>query len=96
VTLGDISCEAEAGSMKHKAAQKIELICGGSSITMTPDKISIKSMAIEVKADMNTKIKSGMNSKIESGMCTTIKSGMKTEVSAGILTSVKGGFVKIN
>ena len=64
---GDISVEAAMGSIKTEAMQKIELICGGSSITMTPDKISIKSAQVEVKGTATSHVDGGMSTKITSG-----------------------------
>jgi type VI secretion system secreted protein VgrG len=96
VALGDISAEAEAGKILYKAAQEIKLECGGSTITLTPSKISIKTMDFVTDAGMTVKIKAGMTAELKGEMSAKIKGGMTAELAGGILASVKGAIVKIN
>lgn len=63
-----------------EAGQSIELKVGMSSITIGPDKITLKSPTVEVKAMMTFSTSAGMESKH----------------SAGVMVDIKGGLVKIN
>ncbi|MBR0650321.1 type VI secretion system tip protein VgrG [Roseomonas terrae] len=85
--IGNIAVEAKAGKITLKAAQAIDLICGGSSIKMTPFQIELKSMMIKNDAQMSFEAKAGLMSKVE---------GMMTNVEASAMTTVKGGLVLIN
>lgn len=84
---GNITVEAKAGKITLKAPQAIDLICGGSSIKMTPFQIELKSMMIKNDAQMNFEAKAGLMSKVES---------MMTQVEGSAMTVVKGGIVLIN
>jgi type VI secretion system secreted protein VgrG len=84
---GNITVEAKAGKITLKAPQAIDLICGGSSIKMTPFQIELKSMMIKNDAQMNFEAKAGLMSKVESLM---------TQVEGSAMTVVKGGIVLIN
>ena len=80
VKQGNHSTKVSAGKMTMEAAQKIELKCGGSTITMTPSKITVKAAQIEIKGDMTTKIDGGIS----------------TDVTAGAMVKIQGGMVKVN
>jgi type VI secretion system secreted protein VgrG len=84
---GNISIEAKAGKITLKAPQAIELICGGSSIKMSPMQIELKSMAIKNDAQMTFEAKAGLMSKVEA---------MMNNIEGSAVTIVKGGIVLIN
>ena len=50
VTTGNMTVTVTAGTCKITAGTAIELICGGSSIKMTPSSIAIESPTINIKA----------------------------------------------
>lgn len=77
---GNQSTKVSMGKMTMEAAQKIELKCGGSTITMTPTKIVIKSTMIEVKGDATVKV----------------EAGVKTDIKGSAMVAVQGGIVTIN
>ncbi len=84
---GNITVEAKAGKITLKAPQAIELICGGSSIKMSPFQIELKSMMIKNDAQMMFEAKAGLMSKVEA---------MMNQVEGSAVTIVKGGIVLIN
>jgi len=84
---GNISIEAKAGKITLKAPQAIELLCGGSSIKMSPFQIELKSMMIKNDAQMMFEAKAGLMSKVEA---------MLNQVEGSAVTIVKGGIVLIN
>jgi type VI secretion system secreted protein VgrG len=84
---GNITVEAKAGKITLKAPQAIDLICGGSSIKMTPFQIELKSMMIKNDAQMMFEAKAGLMSKVE---------GMLVQAEGSAVTIVKGGIVLIN
>ncbi|MBW6400946.1 type VI secretion system tip protein VgrG [Roseomonas sp. HJA6] len=84
---GNITVEAKAGKITLKAPQAIELICGGSSIKMSPFQIELKSMMIKNDAEMMFEAKAGLMSKVEA---------MLNQVEGSAVTIVKGGIVLIN
>lgn len=71
-----------------EAGQKIELIVGGSSITIEPSKITIKTTTLEIDASASIKIASGGTLEMTSGATMDIK--------AGAVLSASGALVKIN
>ena len=84
---GNISIEAKAGKITLTAPQAIELVCGGSSIKMSPAQIEIKSLAIKNDAQMTFEAKAGLMSKVEA---------MMNQIEGSAVTIVKGGIVLIN
>lgn len=68
INKGDVSVKAEAGEITMEAAKKITLKVGGSSITIEPAKVSIKSTMIEVKADAKADVEAPMTNVKGSGM----------------------------
>ena len=84
---GNITVEAKAGKITLKAPQAIDLICGGSSIKMTPFQIELKSMMIKNDAQMMFEAKAGLMAKVE---------GLMTQTEGKALHIVKGGLVLIN
>ncbi len=84
---GNITVEAKAGKITLKAPQAIDLICGGSSIKMTPFQIELKSMMIKNDAQMIFEAKSGLMAKVE---------GLMTTTEGKAIHIVKGGLVLIN
>ncbi|GGJ15055.1 type VI secretion system Vgr family protein [Neoroseomonas lacus] len=84
---GNISIEAKAGKITLTAPQAIELVCGGSSIKMSPAQIEIKSMMIKNDAQMMFEAKAGLMSKVEA---------MMNQIEGSAVTIVKGGIVLIN
>ncbi len=67
-------------TLEITAGQKITLKVGSSTLTMTPNKITLESPTIEIKASME--FKSG--------------AGMLSEHKAGAIFDIKGALVKIN
>ncbi|CAI9121510.1 type VI secretion system Vgr family protein [Brytella acorum] len=57
---GDIHVEADSKTITVKAAQSIRLVCGGSSITLTPEGVSIDAPKVSVTGDVEVVIKGGM------------------------------------
>lgn len=84
---GNITVEAKAGKITLKAPQAIDLICGGSSIKMTPFQIELKSMMIKNDAQMMFEAKAGLMAKVE---------GLMTTTEGKAIHIVKGGLVLIN
>ena len=84
---GNITIEAKAGKITLKAPQAIDLICGGSSIKMTPFQIELKSMMIKNDAQMMFEAKAGLMAKVE---------GLMTTTEGKAIHIVKGGLVLIN
>ncbi|MEO3473454.1 type VI secretion system tip protein TssI/VgrG [Roseomonas sp. CAU 1739] len=84
---GNITVKATAGKIELNAAQEIKLVCGGSTITMSPFQIELKSMMIKNDAQMMFEAKAGLMSKVE---------GMINQVEGSAVTIVKGGIVLIN
>jgi len=68
VTSGNLSVDVKAGTATIKAAQKIELICGQSKITMTPAKIAIESISVEIKASAMTEVVGSAMVKVQGGL----------------------------
>lgn len=60
VKTGNMTVDVKSGKITMTAAQKIELKVGGSSITIEPAKISIKSTMIEVKAQAKADVSAAM------------------------------------
>lgn len=52
---GDSTLKSTSGSVKIEASTQIELVCGSSKITMTPQQITISSTNVEVKATAQLK-----------------------------------------
>jgi type VI secretion system secreted protein VgrG len=77
--------------MTVKATQKITLKCGGSSITMTPAAITMKSTNITVKANANMKAQAGVNAQIKGGVGIKLQGGVKADLKGGVMTKIKGG-----
>ncbi len=84
---GNIAIEAKAGKITLTAPAAIELVCGGSSIKMSPFQIELKSMMIKNDAQMMFEAKAGLMSKVEA---------MMNQVEGSAVTIVKGGIVLIN
>ena len=84
---GNITIEAKAGKISLTAPQAIELVCGGSSIKMSPFQIELKSMMIKNDAEMMFEAKAGLMSKVEA---------MMNQIEGSAVTIVKGGIVLIN
>ena len=81
VSSGNITVKANMGKIEIEAMQSIELKVGGSSIKLEPNKITMKSVMIDVEGQAKTEIKGG---------------GM-TEVKSNGITMISGGpLVKIN
>ncbi|GBQ67017.1 hypothetical protein AA103196_1574 [Ameyamaea chiangmaiensis NBRC 103196] len=57
---GDIHVEADSKAVTLKAAQSVRLICGGSSITLTPEGIRIEGLQVSVQGATDVVIKGGM------------------------------------
>jgi type VI secretion system secreted protein VgrG len=68
VKTGNMTVDVKSGKITMTAAQKIELKVGGSSITIEPAKISIKSTMIEVKAQAKADVEAAMTNVKGSGM----------------------------
>lgn len=75
VTSGNITHKASAGEMTLDAATKITLKCGGSTITMTPGSIEMKSPQITVQGNGTVDVTSPATTVEGSGML-TLKGGM--------------------
>lgn len=86
-TTGNITIEAKAGKITIKAPQAIDLVCGGSSIKMTPMSIELKSQMIKNDASMMFEAKGSLMAKVE---------GMLVQAEGSAVTIVKGGLVLIN
>ncbi len=84
---GNIKIQAKAGKIELNAAAEIKLVCGGSTITMSPFQIEVKSMMIKNDASMTFEAKGGLMN--------TVK-GMMMNVEGSAVTIVKGGIVLIN
>jgi type VI secretion system secreted protein VgrG len=78
VTSGNLSVDVKAGTATLKAAQKIELVCGQSRITMTPSKIAIESTMIQVKGSAMAQMKAGFTEVV--GNATLILKGGITKI----------------
>lgn len=70
-----------------ESKQEIELKVGTSTITMTPTKIVIKAMQIEITADLTLKVSAGAKADYKAPM---------TQVNADAMLILKGGIVMIN
>ncbi len=80
VSQGNLSVDVKAGTATIKAAQKIELICGQSKITMTPDKITVSALTLDMSGSIQAKL----------------SSDVATDVLGSAMVKVQGGLVKIN
>jgi type VI secretion system secreted protein VgrG len=75
VSSGNLTIKVSAGTASVEAAQKIELKCGGSTITMEPAKITIKSPMVTVQGDAKVDVKSPMTTVTGDGVL-TLKGGV--------------------
>jgi type VI secretion system secreted protein VgrG len=80
VKLGNITSKASAGKETREAMQSIELKCGASSIKITPVKITIKAVQVEINGTALLKAEGG-------GMA---------QVKGGGMLQLQGGITKIN
>ena len=76
IKLGNQTTSIKAGKGTVTAMQKYEIKVGGSSITMTPMKIELKSPTIKANASMMFEAKGGISAKVQGGAMCTIKGGM--------------------
>ena len=71
----------------HESMKEIELKVGPSSIKMTPDKIVITAVQIEIKGTATVKIE---------GTAMLETKGLMVQHSADAMMTIKGGIVMIN
>ncbi|GAJ30073.1 type VI secretion system Vgr family protein [Acidomonas methanolica] len=57
---GDIHVEADSKTVTIKAAQAIRLVCGASSITLTPEGVSIETPTMSIEGGIDVTIKGGL------------------------------------
>jgi len=87
VSRGDHSVKVNAGKSTIEAANEIELKVGGSSIKITPDKITLSAMNIEITGTTGATLDGGL--KVDVKATTATLSGQAT-------AKVVGGIVMIN
>lgn len=75
VTQGDQTIEVTAGNCKITAGQSIVLTVGGSSIKIEPAKITLKSVEIDIQADMKIDAK-GTMVQVSGDAMLTLKGGI--------------------
>lgn len=95
VQKGNVSVKVDAGSTTFESAKAIELKCGQSKLTITPDKIVLESPAIEVNATGKMKL-GAADATLEGSGKLQLKGGATAMLSAGAELTVKGAMVKIN
>ncbi len=78
------------------AQTSIELKVGQSSIKMEASKITISSMAVDIKGDGGDVKISGLNVEASGDVGAKVKGGATAELSGGAQTTVKGAMVMIN
>ncbi len=80
VQKGNYKLDVSLGKIAMTAMQEIKLTCGGSTIKMTPQEVSIVSPMVKIEGQMQFEAKGGIMSK----------------VSGGAMLVLQGGLVKIN
>lgn len=95
VSKGDVTRKAELGKIEEEALKSIEFKVGQSSIKLEPAKITIKSLEIDIQADVGLKMKGGVQLNMEGGAMAELKSAMTTVKGDGVLI-LKGGATMIN
>jgi type VI secretion system secreted protein VgrG len=81
VKSGNMSLDVKTGEILLKAAKKIRLEVGGSSMEITPTEVKIEA-SVSVKVNGGTMVK--------------VNGGSMTDVSGGAMLKLQGGLVKIN
>ena len=76
-------------ALKITAQSKITLKCGGSTIEMTPTKVTISTTQIEFKAKATAKFTAGAQLKMEGKGQATLKGGGMLKLEGGGMTQVK-------
>lgn len=94
ITKGDQSVKLDAGQSTLEAAKKIEFKVGQSTITLTPDGVTIKATKISIEGQMSAEMKAVQVS-VKGSAQTKVSSPM-TEVSGDGMLTLKGGLTKIN
>lgn len=72
---GNMDVSVNSGKITVSAAQSIEFKCGGSTIKMDPQSITMKSPTITVQANMKADVKSPMTT-VSGDMMLTLKGGV--------------------
>ena len=96
VTGGDIKAKASDKTIVLDGKLKLELVCGSSKITLTPDGIKIAAMKIDIEGQTTFEVRAmgiAMKAKLKhevEAMIAKIKGTVQTEVE-GLINNVKGG-----
>lgn len=75
VTMGNVDIKVSLGSHKTNAMQAIDLVCGGSSIKMTPTSIEMKSLSVKIEGSLMFQTK-GLMMQQEASVMHIIKGGI--------------------
>ncbi len=87
IKVGDQIIKISQGKCSIEAATEISLVCGASSIKLTPSSIQISSTDIAISADASASMKGGISLSL---------SGAVLQAKADGMMEIKGGIVQIN
>lgn len=75
VSTGNVALTASAGSISIEALQGIELKCGGNSITIDQQGVTVKGMQVKVQGDVQVEVKGAMTT-LKGDATVTIQGGL--------------------
>ena len=88
-TAGQIAVSAEAGSVTVTAATRLVLRCGASTVTLTPEGVSISAPAVTVMSDAGIVADAGADVEIAAGGAMQLVAGGDLSITGGGATTIE-------